>query len=176
MTSPTRPARPTNPPTAGTKNINKTRNGGGFNLKPSLTINVSEKGAPTTTAAPAQAGSGQSSKGTPGADFMSNEDIRAFCEHVRKEARNKATERAMDADHLEAVLRTIPDQHGTLSGSRARARRVARWAKKIAAAEKQIQKYAAALYGTFEREYESNLRTVGKGRTQTTPRAPFGWR
>ncbi|MGW0015393.1 plasmid transfer protein TraA [Streptomyces tendae] len=173
------PPRPATPPHTGVKNINKTRHTGGFNLNPSLTINApSGRGNNGSTIGqqPTPAGTPQH-KGTPGADFMSNEDVRAFCEHVRKESRNRATERAMDADHLEAVLRTIPDQAGSLSGSRARARRVSRWAKKIAAAEKQIQKYAAALYGTFEREYESNLRTVGKGRMQAPrTRQPFNWR
>jgi hypothetical protein len=107
---------------------------------------------------------------------MSNEDIRAFCEYLRKQARNRATERAMDADHLEAVLKTIPDLGGSLGGARARARRVSRWMKKIAAAEKNIQKYAASVYATFEREYESDLRKIGKGRTQHRPAAKFGWR
>ncbi|MGQ4353190.1 plasmid transfer protein TraA [Streptomyces drozdowiczii] len=112
----------------------------------------------------------------PGSDFMSNEDIRAFCEYHRKQSRNGATELAMDADHLVTVLRTIPDTTGSLSGSRARARRVSRWLKKAAAAEKAKQKYFAALYGTFEREYESNLRRVGKGRTQAQRPTKFGWR
>lgn len=112
----------------------------------------------------------------PGSDFMGNEDIRAFCEHHRKLSRNGATELAMDADHLEAVLRTIPDADGRLGGSRARARRVTRWLKKAAAADKAKQKYFASLYGTFEREYESELRKIGKGRTQPQAHRPFGWR
>ena len=183
------PPRPQQPPRApqqpwgpagngqqpGQRTTNKTKVGGGFNLNPSLNISVTDKSTPTGNGA-GQTISGQGQgAGTPGADFMSNEDIRAFCEHVRKESRNRATERAMDADHLEAVLRTIPDAYGAMSGSRSRARRVARNLKKIAAAEKQIQKYAAMLYGTFEREFEANLRTVGKARPQQ-PRQPFGWR
>lgn len=116
--------------------------------------------------------SGNSS--VPGADFMSDEDIRAFCEYIRKDSRNRATERAMDADHLEAVLRTIPDVHGSRSGSRARARRVSRWLKKIAAAEKAQQKYAAMLYGTFTREFETELKRLSPGRPkQQNRRAPF---
>ncbi|GAA3032348.1 hypothetical protein GCM10020000_06690 [Streptomyces olivoverticillatus] len=120
---------------------------------------------------------GASAKGgVPGSDFMSNEDIRAFCEHLRKEARNRATERAMDADHLEAILRTIPDLSGSLGGARARARRVTRWLKKVAAAEKAIQKYSASIYATFEREFESELRKIGKARPQQRSARNFGWR
>ncbi|RBL85109.1 hypothetical protein DDE05_19345, partial [Streptomyces cavourensis] len=100
---------------------------------------------------------------------MSNEDIRAFCEHHRKQSRNGATELALDADHLETVLRAIRDPNGTIGGSRARARRVTRWLKKAAAAQKAQQKYFAALYATFEREFDSNLRTVGKARSQQRP-------
>ncbi|MGW1015602.1 plasmid transfer protein TraA [Streptomyces niveus] len=112
----------------------------------------------------------------PGSEFMSNEEIRAFCEHHRKKCRNGATELAMDADHLEAVLRAIPDTSGSLGGARARSRRVSRWLKKAAAAEKAKQKYFASLYATFEREYESELRKIGKGRTQPKANRPFGWR
>lgn len=141
------------------------RTGGGFNPSANLTY--------SKTTVVNGGGNGQQAGGAgghggkvPGADFMSNEEIRAFCEHLRKDARNRATERAMDADHLEAVLRTIPDLTGSLGGSRARARRVSRWLKKIAAAEKNIQKYAASVYATFEREYDSELRKIGKGRTK----------
>lgn len=111
----------------------------------------------------------------PGSDFMSNEDIQAYCEFRRKAARNGATELAMDADHLEAVLRTIPDSTGSRTGSRARARRVSRWLKKAAAAEKAQQKYFAAVYATFEREFEAELRTISRGRARQNQRAPFGW-
>lgn len=122
------------------------------------------------------AGHGGPKSSVPGADFMSNEDIRAYCEHRRKNARNQATELAMDADQFEAVLKTIPDTTGNHSGSRARARRVSRWLKKAAAAEKAQQKYFAALYATFEREYEAELRKIGKGRAQQNVRQKFGWR
>nr|WP_012840415.1 plasmid transfer protein TraA [Streptomyces sp. W9]ACX85530.1 pCQ3_29 [Streptomyces sp. W9] len=181
MTTPPRPRHaPTvgqpQAPTSPKKVVNSQKNGGGFNLAPTVSLNVNagnNNGTPTNGNTAGQAHN--TKKGVPGSDFMSNEDIRAYCEHVRKEARNRATERAMDADHLEAVLRTIPDQAGSMSGSRARARRVSRQAKKIAAAEKAIQKYAALLYGTFEREYESDLRKVGKGRTQQNHRRPFSF-
>ncbi|MFJ2568930.1 plasmid transfer protein TraA [Streptomyces halstedii] len=159
------------------RTINKSRTGGGFN--PSLNLTVKGGGGQAHNAVGQQAapaGPGGTGGKIPGSDFMSNEDIQAFCEHLRKEARNRATERAMDADHLEAVLRTIPDAGGSLHGARARARRVSRWLKKIAAAEKAIQKYSAMVYGTFEREYESDLRKVGKGRYQPPAAAKFGWR
>jgi hypothetical protein len=145
-------------------------------------LNFGKNDAPTapTQGTPAGSGAGQKAGGkVPGSDFMSNEEIRAFCEHHRKGSRNQATELAMDADHLEAVLRTIPHVSGNLGGSRARARRVTRWLKKAAAAEKAKQKYFASLYGTFEREYDSELRKIGKGTRQprTTPvRQPFGWK
>lgn len=158
----------------------KTRVGGGFNPSVNVSFAKSQQTGSTAgqaTGQPPTAGGARSGGGTPGADFMSNEDIRKFCEYIRKEARNRATERSMDADHLEAVLRTIPTAEGSLAGSRARARRVSRSLKKIAAAEKAIQKYAAMLYGTFEREFEADLRKVGKARTQQQQRrAPFGWR
>ncbi|MFD3955906.1 MULTISPECIES: plasmid transfer protein TraA [Streptomyces] len=175
----TAPPRPRNAPTNGTHpgsvDNSKTRNGGGFNPKVGLTLNKTVvQGAGTVGATPGT-GTGTGGK-VPGSDFMSNEDIRAFCEYLRKDSRNRATERAMDADHLEAVLRTIPDAAGSLHGSRARARRVSRWLKKVAAAEKAIQKYSAMVYGTFEREYESDLRKVGKGRNQPPRATKFGWR
>ncbi|MFH9225924.1 plasmid transfer protein TraA [Streptomyces lydicus] len=177
------PPRPTTPPTSATKNLTKnvTRNGGGFNpsLNPSLTLNIpGPKGGGSTgntSGSGAAPGGGARGGSVPGADFMSNDDIRAFCEYVRKDSRNRATERSMDADHLEAVLKTIPDAMGNRSGSRARARRVSRWLKKIAAAEKNIQKYAAMTYGTFEREYEAQLRTISKGRPKQNHRQPFNW-
>lgn len=109
--------------------------------------------------------------GIPGSDFATDEDIRAWCEAVRRTARTEATERAMDADVLESVLRTIPDSTGSRQGSRARARRVSRWAKKIAAADKAKQKYAATLYATFVREYETELAKVSAGRTKPRPRS-----
>ncbi|MCZ1013972.1 plasmid transfer protein TraA [Streptomyces noursei] len=178
------PPRPTAPPTVGAKNLTKnvTRNGGGFNpsINPSLTLNIPSPkgggGAGSTSAQGVATTGGSRGGSVPGADFMSNDDIRAFCEHLRKDARNRATERAMDADHLEAVLRTIPDATGNRSGSRARARRVSRWLKKIAAGEKNIQKYAAMVYGTFEREFEAELRTISKGRPKQNQRQPFNWR
>lgn len=191
---PTAPPTPPTPPAAGGpsptararherrgKTVNKTRNGGGFNpsFNPGLNITVVKQtggsggnGAGqsgTTTAGPA--GSGAS--GTPGSSFMSNADIRTFCEHVRKNARTRTTERAMDAEQLQAVLQTIPDLNGSLGGSRARARRVSRHLKRIAKAEQLIAKEATALFAAFEREYESNARTVGRGRPAPAPRAKF---
>lgn len=168
---------PSTTPPANTKNINKTRHGGGFNVKPTLNITVPGKQQPTG-AAPGQGGQGGngSGKGTPGADFMSNEDIRAFADHLRKEARNRAVERSMDGAQLEARLRNIPDARGTMSGARSRARRVTRYLKLIAAAEKAIAKWATALYSAFEREYEAELIKIGKGRNQPNQRQPFGWR
>ncbi|MEU7177250.1 MULTISPECIES: plasmid transfer protein TraA [Streptomyces] len=170
------PPRPTTPPSAGTKHITKNRNGGGFNpsINPSLTIGMpGTKSAPAAAAGPAPSARGGS---VPGADFMSNEEIQKFCEYLRKEARTRATERALDADHLEAVLSAIPDLSGALGGARARARRVSRHLKRVAAAEKNIQKYLAATYATFEREFDSELRKIGKGRIQPPKRTPFGWR
>lgn len=159
--SPEPPPRPRTAPTNG-RTVNKA--GGGFN--PSANVTYSKTVINGGGNGQQAGGAGGHGGKVPGADFMSNDDIRAFCEYIRKESRNRATERAMDADHLEAVLRTIPDLTGSLGGSRARARRVSRWLKKIAAAEKNIQKYAASVYATFEREYDSELRKIGKGRTQ----------
>lgn len=172
FTAPPRPRKaPTNGAHPGGVNNSKHRTGGGFNPSLGLSVNktiVNGKSSNSTTPA---AGTGGK---VPGSDFMSNEDIRAYCEHYRKNARNLATEIAMDADHLEAVLRTIRDPAGSLGGSRARARRVTRWLKKVAAAQKAQQKYFASLYGTFEREYESNLRTI-KARQAPAARS-FDWR
>ncbi|MFJ3141694.1 plasmid transfer protein TraA [Streptomyces halstedii] len=162
------------PPRNAGRTVNKA--GGGFNPSLGFSVNKTVVNGAGSKGAAGAAGSGTGGGKVPGSDFMSNEDIRAFCEHLRKEARNRATERAMDADHLEAVLRTIPDAAGSLHGARARARRVSRWLKKIAAAEKAIQRYSAMVYGTFEREYESDLRKVGKGRHQPPRPTKFGWR
>ena len=160
------------------RQTNKTHHGGGFNLTPTVTINVNDKGHPTNnTAGQAgqQGGNGQG-KGTPGADFMSNEDIRAFSEHLRKEARNRAVTRSMDAAQLEARLRNIPAADGRMHGSRARARRVTRYLKLIAAGEKAIAKWSTALYSAFEREFEAELIKIGKGRTQPRTGQRFNWR
>lgn len=111
----------------------------------------------------------------PGSNFNSNEDIRAFANAIRQQARDRAGLRAMDAEALDTILRMIPDTTGSMAGARMRARRVSRWLKKIAAAEKLIAKSSVALYASFQREYESELSKVGKGRAQPTPRAPFTW-
>ncbi|MEW1754718.1 plasmid transfer protein TraA [Streptomyces angustmyceticus] len=181
MTTP--PRRPSTPSSATTKNLTKnvTKNGGGFNPSVGFSLTVpapSPKGGGGRGDDSGQGGGAAAGgrRGVPGADFMSNDDIRAFCEYIRKDSRNRATERSMDADHLEAVLKTIPDSMGSRSGARARARRVSRWLKKIAAAEKNIQKYAAMTYGTFEREYEANLRSISPGRPKQQHRQPFNWR
>ncbi|MYW33607.1 plasmid transfer protein TraA [Streptomyces sp. SID2119] len=175
FTAPPRPrSAPTNADQQGSVNNSKNRTGGGFN--PSIGLAVNKTVVNGQQPGPGTAPGGGTGGKVPGSDFMSNEDIRAFCEHLRRDARNRATERAMDTDHLEAVLRTIPDASGSLHGSRARARRVSRWLKKVAAAEKAIQKYSAMVYATFEREYESDLRKVGKGRNQPPRATKFGWR
>lgn len=172
------PPRPTTPPAAGTKTVNKARNGGGFNpsINPTFNLSMTKSSPQNGNSSAGQIPSQGKGGSVPGADFSSNDDIRAFCEHHRKKCRNGATELAMDADHLEAVLKTIPDLGGSLGGSRARARRVSRWLKKAAAAEKNKQKYFAALFGTFEREYDSELRKIGKGRTQQTRGPGLSWR
>ncbi|HEY5835008.1 plasmid transfer protein TraA [Streptomyces sp.] len=163
------------------KTINKTRNLGGINpsINPSLSINITKgggNGAGQGTG-PAGAGAGGAGNaGTPGSGFMSNEDIHKFSEHIRKEGRKRAGERAMDAEQLEQVLRHIPDSTGSMAGARMRARRVSRHLKRIAKAEQLIAKEAAALYAQFEREYEAELRKVGRGRAQQPSRTAFGWR
>ncbi|MEV1011681.1 plasmid transfer protein TraA [Streptomyces sp. NPDC049881] len=140
----------------------------------SLTININKNSAKGGTAiGQKSAGQAADQASVPGAEFMTNEDIRAFSEHVRKVARNKAVERSMDAEHLAQVLRHIPTSDGSMAGARMRARRVARHLKAIASAEKLIAKQAAALYASFEREFESDLRKVGKARPAKQPRAPF---
>lgn len=153
----------------GQSPVNKTRNGGGFNPSVNPTVNISVvKGATHTPQKGAQ--------GVPGGDFMSNEDIRAFCEHGRKDSRKRAVERALDAEMLQGRLANIPDSFGNMSGARMRARRVTRWLKRIAQAEKLIAKWYSALYSAFEREYESELMKIGKARTQQKQPSKFGWR
>lgn len=107
----------------------------------------------------------------PGSGFTSDEDIRAFSEALRKDARPRAVERALDAETLYSVLRTVPDVDGSLAGSRARARRVSRHLKRIAAAEKLIAKQAAALYAAFTREFEAELTKISRGRARSAPPA-----
>lgn len=118
-------------------------------------------------------GGGTSSIGKPlpGSGFTSDADIRAFAEALRKQARPRAVERALDAETLESVLRTIPDASGSMTGARARARRVSRHLKRIAAAEKLIAKQAAAMYATFTREYEAHLAQISNGRRRGQPRS-----
>lgn len=135
-------------------------------LNGALTINIVKGGGGKTAA----------EEKTPGSDFLSNEDIHKFCEDGRKRARKRAVERALDAEMLEGRLQNIPDVNGTMAGARARARRVTRWLKRIAQAEKMIAKWYAALYSAFEREYEAQLMKIGKGRAQQKPQRPFHWR
>jgi hypothetical protein len=104
----------------------------------------------------------------PGAGFTSDEDIRAFCEALRKQARPRAVERALDAEVLESALRQIPDVNGSLAGARMRARRVTRHLRRIAAAEKLIAKQAAALWSTFTREYEAEIANISRARARTS--------
>lgn len=116
--------------------------------------------------------SANGARAMPGAGFSSDEDIRAFCEALRKDARPRAVERALDAETLESVLRQIPDVQGSMAGSRMRARRVTRHLKRIAAAEKLIAKQAAALWSTFTREYEAELAQISRGHRRGVNRQP----
>jgi len=144
-------------------------------ISPSLNVSFVKAAGPTP-AAPAAAGAAAAtaaSKGTPGAGFHSNEDIHAFAEHLRKQARNRTVERSLDAEQLESTLRHIPAADGSKAGAWLRARRVSRHLKKIAAAEQAIAKSATALYAQFQAEYESELSKVGKGRVRQNVRAPF---
>ncbi|WP_306317251.1 MULTISPECIES: plasmid transfer protein TraA [unclassified Streptomyces] len=125
-----------------------------------------------TTVVQGGGGSGAGRRATPGSGFTSDEDIRAYCESLRKEARPRAVERALDSEVLESALRSIPDQHGSMAGSRARARRVTRHLKRIAAAEKLISKQASALWATFTREFQAELAQISSGRRQGDPRVP----
>ena len=140
-----------------------TKIGGGFNPSVNPTLNISV-GVGGGHAAQSAAAAAAGAKGAPGGEFMSNEDIHAWSEHVRKEGRRRAVERALDAEHLESVLRHIPDSTGSSSGAWMRARRVSRHAKKIARAEQAIAKAAAQMYAQFQREYEAELRKVSAGR------------
>ncbi|MEU2603253.1 plasmid transfer protein TraA [Streptomyces albus] len=155
--------KPTKPPE---KNITKNRS-----VNPSLHGSVNISIVKTGGGQPAAA-----EEKTPGSDFLSNEDIHKFCEDGRKRARKRAVERALDAEMLEGRLQNIPDVNGAMAGARARARRVTRWLKRIAQAEKMIAKWYAALYSAFEREYEAQLVKIGKGRAQQKPQRPFHWR
>jgi hypothetical protein len=170
---PTVKPRTTAPPTA----VTKTRNGGGLNITPSINpsvnINLQKN---VGTQANGTGANGAAGKGMPGGDFMSNEDIRAYSEHGRREARKRAVERSLDAAMLEGRLQNIPDAMGSMSGARARARRVTRWLKRIAQAEKLIARWYAALYAAFEREFEAELMKIGKGRMQQKPHSRFNWK
>ena len=64
----------------------------------------------------------------------------------------------------------IPDQNGTMSGALMRARRVSRHLKRAAKARQIEAKAFAQVYAQFGREYEANLRKVGKGRAQQSRR------
>lgn len=120
-------------------------------------------------------GGGTASKELPGSGFTSDEDVRAFCEGLRRHHRPRAVLRTLDAETLDAVLRAIPDSSGSLSGSRARARRVTRHLKRIAAAEMVAAKSAAALWAAFTREFDSELQ-LSRGRPPKPRHAPFRWK
>lgn len=173
---PSVPAPPSYPPRSPAQsapaNVNKKSRHFKPSVNPTLNINMQGGAAQPAAAAPGRGGG----KGAPGGDFMSNEDIRAFSEFLRKNGRQRAVERVLDAEMLEARLRNIPDAMGSMAGSRARARRVTRHLKRIAQAEKLIAKYASALYSSFEREYEAELMKIGKGRMQQHPSPRFNWR
>jgi hypothetical protein len=142
--------------------------------KRSLTININNNKDAGGRGGGGSTVGQQDSPALPGSDFTSNEDIRAFANGLRRQARSRATERSMDAEHLRAVLRHIPDSGGSMSGAGARARRVARHLSMIAAAEKLIARQASALFASFEKEFESNLNNVGRARGDADkPRAPF---
>lgn len=111
-------------------------------------------------------------KATPGSGFTSDEDIRAYCEALRKEHRPRSVLRALDAETLESVLRALPDVNGSMSGSRMRARRVTRPLRRIAAAEKLIAKQAAVLWSVFTREFDAELAQISRGRTSQQQRRP----
>lgn len=122
-------------------------------------------------------GYGGVGKALPGSGFQSDEDIRAFSEALRKQARPRAVERALDAEVLYSQLRQIPDIHGSLHGSRARARRVTKHLKRIASAERLISKQAAALYASFTREFETELKAqISRGRSRGGPSRPAIWK
>lgn len=160
------------------RTVNKTKNGGGFNPSFNVTpsVNVTKVVNPGVGPAGSTAGPTGGGSGTPGSGFMSNEDIHKFSEYIRKEGRKRAGERAMDAEQLEQVLRHIPDSTGSLVGARMRARRVSRHLKRIAKAEQLIAKEGTALYAAFEREYEAELRKVGRGRAAQPRPSGFAWR
>jgi hypothetical protein len=156
--------------------VNKTKHFGGINLNPALNLTIvgtNNAGQEAGSAGAATGAAGGNSTATPGAGFMSNEDIHAFCEHVRKHARNRAVERTMDAEQLESVLRHIPTPDGAMGGARFRAIRVSRHLKRIGRAEQLIAKEAAALYAQFQREYESELNQVGKARPKPAAKFTF---
>lgn len=155
--------------------VNKTRVGGGFNpsINPAVSISINKGGGQ-----PGPGGQGAApaaGRSIPGSDFNSNEDIQAFCEHNRRKTRTDAVELALAAEHLEAVLRHIPDTTGSMAGARLRARRVSRHLKKAAKAQQLAAKAFASCYAQFQREYEAELSKVGKARPQQQPRN-FGWR
>ena len=123
-----------------------------------------------TTVVNGGGGSVSPGRAVPGSGFTSDEDIRAYCESLRKTHRPRAVERALDAETLESVLRAIPDVHGSLSGSRARARRVARPLRRIAAAEKLIATQAAVLWSLFTREFDAELAQISAARNHQNQR------
>lgn len=164
------PPRPSAPPRqAGQRTNNVNIKLPDLGSLPPLSFSVSKttvvNGAPTAG----------TPKGVPGSDFTSNEDIHAYANHGRREARDRATRTAMDAEALQAILRHIPDSSGSHAGARIRAMKVSRHLKRIAAAEKLIAKLYVTLYSAFQREYEAELNKIGKGRAQHAPRTPFSW-
>lgn len=166
-------ARPVGPPPPPRPSRNTKVEIGKVNLAPDVSLPpLTFSYSKTTVVQGASGGGAGGRKATPGSGFTSDEDIRAYSEALRKDARPRAVERALDAEVLESALRSIPDVHGSMSGSRARARRVTRHLKRIAAAEKLIGKQSAAMWATFTREFEAELAQISSGRRRGDPRQP----
>lgn len=163
--------RPVDPPPAQQRRGSKVEIGK-VNLAPDVSLPPLTFSYSKTTVVQGASGGGGGRKATPGSGFTSDEDIRAYSEAVRKSARPRAVERALDAEVLESALRNIPDVYGSMKGSRGRARKVTRHLKRIAAAEKLIAKQASALYASFTREFEAELAQISSGRRHGDPRQP----
>lgn len=120
-------------------------------------------------------GRGRSNTYSPLADpeFLTNADVRNYCETARAAFVQLSFDIAMAAECLEAVLKEVPDPEGRPFGSRLRARRVTRRLSKVADDAKDAAKNAAATYAAFQREFSPEMQHNPRARQQPRRRFDF---
>lgn len=143
-------------------------------------VNFGPKGAGGGQSAGGRIGQPQSGSGRRGGntyspladpEFLTNADVRNYCETARAAFIQLSFDIAMAAEVLNAVLKEVPDPEGRPFGSKMRARRVTRRLAKVADEAKDAAKNAAATYAAFQREFSPEMQHNPRARQQQ--RNPF---